>query len=181
MANADDDPMAFLTAQRSKLAAMAHAAEEQAVVAATVAGVRNRMHAIEALASEPPSSEAPVVFEEMGVDAWKRKIAALSAPVTTETLGTFTAPRTSSRPIEQARPGSTAALMHSNASSHQEHAGYSGCFGDSSAPACKLQTSQARSYRQPAPASQEKSASTEEFCAQLGLCTKCFDVPCCCR
>ena len=78
-----------------KLAAMAQAAEEQAAVAATVAGVRNRMQAIEALAAEPETSKAPIVYEEMDVDAWKRKIAALSAPVTAKNASKYTAPRSS--------------------------------------------------------------------------------------
>ena len=181
----DDDPMAFLAAQRSKLAAMHRAAEEQAAVAATVAGVRNRMHAIEALASESESSKAPVVFEEMDVDAWKRKIAALSAPVTAKGASELDAPHASSAAsgssrvlVERPSPGLTTAPVHSNAISHQEHAEY---LDYASAPTHKPQEFQVASHRQSAAAPQKQSASTEVFCAQLGLCTKCFDIPCCCR
>lgn len=77
----DEDPMAFLNAHRSKLAAIQQAQEEQAQIAAAVTGIRGRMQQIEAMAAGPVRDDRPVEIQELSADAWREKIAALSAPV----------------------------------------------------------------------------------------------------
>ena len=49
----DDDPMAFLNAHRSKVAAMQQAAAEQAQIATAVSGIQARMKQLDAMANGP--------------------------------------------------------------------------------------------------------------------------------
>jgi hypothetical protein len=193
---ADDDPMAFLNAQRGKLAAMAQCAEEQAAIAATVAGVRNRMQAIENLSAPTQASDAPVIFEEMDVDAWKRKIAALSAPVTSQNAArvskvpSFAAqePRRSYQPAPAASSRSHQPTR--NGSSHQRSSDYS------QQPAYRAPQYEAAPHRQSAPSSNsspgpvlcmtcfDTSCKCKKGLAQGSkpqLCTTCFDIPCVCK
>jgi hypothetical protein len=194
---ADEDPMAFLNAQRGKLAAMAQAAEEQAAIAATVAGVRNRMQAIENLAQTSAAEDAPVIFEEMDVDAWKRKIAALSQPVTSQNaarvsqIPSFAAQQPkrgqSYQPSHRTTSTSRSSKPPGNSNSYQPSSNYS---PTKFAAAPHRQAPTSNSSASPGPALCMTCFDTHCKCpkggaAQAGgkpqLCTKCFDIPCICR
>jgi hypothetical protein len=71
----DDDPMAFLNAQREKLAAMSEMASVAAAAGAAMHTVAARMEHIAAI----EAGQVKVLEEDKEVDYWKKKIAELSS------------------------------------------------------------------------------------------------------
>ena len=74
MADDDEDPMAFLNAQRAKLAALGAAAEQAAVTTNLAANLGERMSQLDemhaqAMASSGPTELTSVEMERMGINA----------------------------------------------------------------------------------------------------------------
>ena len=188
--------MAFLNAQRAKLAAMQQAANEQAQISTAVMGIRERMEEIERMANEPIRDDnEPIQIEELSPEEWKRKIAALSAPVSgTGNSSSYSQPSNyqpqaqvqhshqrqqraqPSSPLLYRQPppaGSQLPPGYGSGVGHEYHPGYVGTQHGVPVPS-RVQdipragaTGRVNTYTATAP-------STNAFC------TTCFDIPCRC-